>query len=82
MSRPWRVLALALLLALGAAGCGDGEWEAGEPQVVAGTEEERRVLERKEKAESAAGSMVFVLFLVIPMGLAAAAIAVSHRNDP
>lgn len=82
MRRRLSVLALLVVLAMGTAACTtEGEWESGEPQVVAGTEEERRIMERRDRAGAAAASMVFVLILVAPMALTAAAIAVVHRND-
>ena len=81
----WRLgtLALLVVLALGTGACTvETDWESGEPQVVPGTEEERQIMERRDRAGTAAASMVFVLILVGPMALVAVALAVVHRNDP
>ena len=75
-------LALLVVLVLGTGACTtDTEWESGEPQIVAGTPEEQRIIDRRDKAGTAAASMAFVLILVGPMALVAVALAVVHRND-
>jgi hypothetical protein len=48
---------------------------------VPATEEERRIMERKDRAETSAAVMIFVLLLVGPMALTAVAIAIVHRHD-
>lgn len=79
--RTLRMLVLALLLAVAAAGC-TTEWEpTGEPVIIAGTEEEQRIMDREDRADNAATAMVLTLLVVGPLALAATAIALSHRGD-
>ncbi|HEX6596007.1 MAG TPA: hypothetical protein VF045_03680 [Acidimicrobiales bacterium] len=78
-------LLLAAVLGLAATGC-SAEWEVvgegtGEPVIVAGTEEEQRIMDREERADEAAAVMVLMLLLVGPMALTAVAIAIASRGD-
>ncbi len=75
-----RAVAMAVVLGLSAAGC-SGELNLNPDEIVAGTPEEARALERHDAAVDAQGLMVFLgVFVVAPLGLATVIILVSDRG--